>query len=67
MREVTERPEGVDAGTVRLVGADTLRIVNEASSLLDDRKAYERMSKAIQPYGDGRAAERIAGILEDIA
>ncbi|MFN2297503.1 MAG: non-hydrolyzing UDP-N-acetylglucosamine 2-epimerase [Anaerolineales bacterium] len=67
MREVTERPEGVDAGTVRLVGTDERRIVKETSTLLDDQRAYERMAKAIQPYGDGRAAERIAGILEDIA
>jgi UDP-N-acetylglucosamine 2-epimerase (non-hydrolysing) len=65
-REVTERPEGIRAGTVRLVGSDTGRIVEEASRLLDDPKAYERMSKAVQPYGDGRAAERIAGILEEL-
>jgi UDP-N-acetylglucosamine 2-epimerase (non-hydrolysing) len=64
-REVTERPEGVRAGTVRLVGSDTGRIVEEASKLLDDRKEYDRMSKAIQPYGDGRAALRIADILEE--
>ena len=64
-REVTERPEGVRAGTVRLVGSDTKRIVEEASKLLDDRNAYERMSKAVQPYGDGRAAARIADILEE--
>ncbi|MBN2085582.1 MAG: UDP-N-acetylglucosamine 2-epimerase (non-hydrolyzing) [Anaerolineales bacterium] len=64
-REVTERPEGVRAGTVRLVGTDTQRIVEETSRLLDDRKEYERMSKAIQPYGDGRAAQRIADILEE--
>jgi UDP-N-acetylglucosamine 2-epimerase (non-hydrolysing) len=66
-REVTERPEGIRAGTVRLVGSDTGRIVEEASALLDDRKEYERMSKAIQPYGDGRAASRIADILEERA
>ena len=64
-REVTERPEGVRAGTVRLVGSDTGRIVEEASRLLDDRSAYEAMSKAIQPYGDGCAARRIADILEE--
>jgi UDP-N-acetylglucosamine 2-epimerase (non-hydrolysing) len=66
-REVTERPEGVRAGTVRLVGSDTQQIVEQTSKLLDDRKEYERMSKAIQPYGDGQAAKRIAGILEEIA
>ncbi len=64
-REVTERPEGIRAGTVRLVGSDTARIVEETSRLLDDRNEYERMSKAIQPYGDGRAAPRIADILEE--
>jgi UDP-N-acetylglucosamine 2-epimerase (non-hydrolysing) len=64
-REVTERPEGVRAGTVRLVGSDTGRIVEQASRLLDDRNAYEAMSKAIQPYGDGYAARRIADILEE--
>jgi UDP-N-acetylglucosamine 2-epimerase (non-hydrolysing) len=64
-RDVTERPEGVRAGTVRLVGSDTGRIVEQASRLLDDRNAYEAMSKAIQPYGDGCAARRIADILEE--
>jgi UDP-N-acetylglucosamine 2-epimerase (non-hydrolysing) len=66
-REVTERPEGLRAGTVRLVGSDTARIVAETAKLLDDRAEYERMSKAIQPYGDGHAARRIADILEGIA
>jgi UDP-N-acetylglucosamine 2-epimerase (non-hydrolysing) len=65
MREVTERPEGIQAGTVRLVGSDTDRIVSEAALLLSDRTAYERMSKAVNPYGDGHAAERIADILEE--
>jgi UDP-N-acetylglucosamine 2-epimerase (non-hydrolysing) len=64
-REVTERPEGIQAGTVRLVGSDTARIVEETSKLLDDRSEYEKMSKAVQPYGDGRAAGRIADILEE--
>jgi UDP-N-acetylglucosamine 2-epimerase (non-hydrolysing) len=63
-REVTERPEGVRAGTVRLVGSDPAKIVAETSRLLDDRKAYDRMAKAVQPYGDGRAARRIVDILE---
>jgi len=66
-REVTERPEGILAGTVRLVGSDTGRIVEEASKLLEDRNEYERMAKAIQPYGDGHAAQRIADILEETA
>jgi UDP-N-acetylglucosamine 2-epimerase (non-hydrolysing) len=64
-RDVTERPEGLQAGTVRLVGSDTERIVAETARLLEDRKEYERMSKAVNPYGDGHAAERIADILEE--
>jgi UDP-N-acetylglucosamine 2-epimerase (non-hydrolysing) len=64
LREVTERPEGVAAGTVRLVGTDTDRIVSEAALLLTNRAEYERMSKAVNPYGDGQTAMRIADILE---
>jgi UDP-N-acetylglucosamine 2-epimerase (non-hydrolysing) len=60
MREVTERPEAVAAGTVRLVGTDATTIVEEASWLLDYEEAYRGMSQAINPYGDGHAAERIA-------
>jgi UDP-N-acetylglucosamine 2-epimerase (non-hydrolysing) len=59
MRDTTERPEGVDAGTVKLVGADTTRIVNSVSELLTDDAAYSRMSEAVNPYGDGHASERI--------
>jgi len=59
MRDVTERPEAVEAGTVRLVGTDTRRIVAEAQRLLDDAKAYRRMSRAHNPYGDGKASRRI--------
>jgi len=59
MRDTTERPEAVDAGTVKLVGSDTDRIVGEASVLLDDDDAYKAMAKAINPYGDGLAAGRI--------
>ncbi len=59
MREVTERPEAVAAGTVRLVGTDPTTIVEEASWLLDHEEAYRQMSQAINPYGDGHAAERI--------
>lgn len=65
MREVTERPEGVEAGTVRLVGSDTGRIVEEAARLLTDRAAYEKMAHAINPYGDGHAAEKIINALEE--
>ncbi len=63
MREVTERPEAVAAGTVRLVGTVREAIVREASRLLDDPAAYRAMSQAHNPYGDGQAASRIAGRL----
>ncbi|MEA5446809.1 UDP-N-acetylglucosamine 2-epimerase (non-hydrolyzing) [Gammaproteobacteria bacterium AB-CW1] len=59
MREKTERPEAVQAGTVRLVGTDTDKIVFGVAGLLDEPLAYERMARAHNPYGDGRAAERI--------
>jgi UDP-N-acetylglucosamine 2-epimerase (non-hydrolysing) len=64
MREVTERPEAVEAGTVRLVGTDFARIVEETGKLLTDPAAYRRMATAVNPYGDGRAAERIERALE---
>ncbi len=63
LRDCTERPEAVDAGTVRLVGTDTDTIVNQAGLLLDDPAEYDRMSHASNPYGDGHAAERIAEVL----
>ena len=59
MRDTTERPEALDAGTVRLVGTDYDKIVSEVSALLDDRKHYETMSHAVNPYGDGEACSRI--------
>lgn len=59
MRDTTERPEALDAGTVKLVGTAYHRIFNEVSALLDDQQAYEKMSKAINPYGDGMACGRI--------
>jgi UDP-N-acetylglucosamine 2-epimerase (non-hydrolysing) len=59
LRETTERPEGVDAKTLKLVGTDTNQIVREANRLLDDPIAHAEMAKAANPYGDGRAAERI--------
>lgn len=59
MRDTTERPEALDAGTVKLVGTDYSKIVNEVSALLDDENAYEKMSKAVNPYGDGLACGRI--------
>ena len=64
MRDITERPEALAAGTVKLVGAAFDTIVTEVSRLLDDPAAYDRMSKAVNPYGDGRASERILKILE---
>ncbi|MFN0172676.1 MAG: non-hydrolyzing UDP-N-acetylglucosamine 2-epimerase [Bryobacteraceae bacterium] len=63
MREKTERPEAVAAGTVRLVGTDEERIVSEAARLLDDSSAYEAMARVHNPYGDGLASGRIAGHL----
>lgn len=65
MRDTTERPEALESGTVHLVGTDYDKIVNEVSTLLDDSKAYEKMSKAVNPYGDGRACHRIADIIAD--
>lgn len=65
MRDTTERPEALERGTVHLVGTDYDKIVNEVSTLLDDSKAYEKMSKAVNPYGDGRACHRIADIIAD--
>lgn len=64
MRDTTERPEAVEAGTVRLVGTDSARIVAEAARLLDDESAYSAMSLAHNPYGDGRASERIVDVLQ---
>jgi UDP-N-acetylglucosamine 2-epimerase (non-hydrolysing) len=63
LRETTERPEGVRAGTLRVVGTDVSRIVREAERLLDDPIAYAAMAKATNPYGDGHAAGRIVGAL----
>ena len=63
LRETTERPEGIDAGTLKLVGTDTDRIIQEASQLLDDQAAYAQMARAANPYGDGHAAERIVAAL----
>lgn len=63
MRDTTERPEALKSGTVHLVGTDHDLIVKEVSTLLDDEKAYEKMSKAVNPYGDGKACERIVKAL----
>ena len=63
MRETTERPEGVAAGTAKLVGTDRGRIVHEVLSLLDDKSAYRAMARAHNPFGDGLASQRIAAII----
>ena len=65
LREKTERPEAVDAGTVKLVGSDTARIVAEAATLLDHPEEYRRMSRIHNPYGDGHASERIEAALRE--
>lgn len=67
MRDTTERPEAVDAGTVKLVGTDSFAIVREVSRLLDNHEAYKRMSRAHNPYGDGRASGRIRDAIFDFA
>ena len=66
MRDTTERPETVEAGTVKLVGTDYHKILSETSELLDSLSAYEKMSKAVNPYGDGKACERIISFLNQI-
>ena len=63
MRDTTERPEALASGTVHLVGTDYDKIMNEVSTLLDDATAYEKMSKAVNPYGDGKACRRITDVL----
>lgn len=65
MRDTTERPEALSSGTVHLVGTDYDKIMNEVSTLLDDVTAYDAMSKAVNPYGDGQACRRIADVLAD--
>ena len=66
MRDTTERPEALKSGTVHLVGTNHDLIVNEVSTLLDDAAAYERMSKAVNPYGDGKACDRIVRALKGV-
>ena len=63
MRDTTERPEALEAGTVKLVGTDYNKIVSEVSALLEDQEYYDRMSKAVNPYGDGLACKRIVDAL----
>lgn len=66
MRNTTERPEALEAGTVKLVGTDYDKIVSEVSSLLDDAQYYGKMSQAVNPYGDGKACERIAQYIQTL-
>jgi UDP-N-acetylglucosamine 2-epimerase (non-hydrolysing) len=63
LREKTERPEAVSAGTVKLVGADPEKIVREAVALLDDRAMYDALARVHNPYGDGRASRRISSVI----
>ncbi|MFW2851997.1 non-hydrolyzing UDP-N-acetylglucosamine 2-epimerase [Sphingomonas sp. TX0543] len=65
MRDTTERPEGIAAGTAKLVGTDADRIVSEVFTLIDDKAAYSAMARAHNPFGDGHAAVRIAGVIAD--
>jgi len=66
MRDTTERPEAVTAGTVKLVGTDRDKIIKETYKLLNDQKVYLKMSKAHNPYGDGLASKRIINYLKKI-
>jgi len=63
LRNKTERPEAVEAGTVKIIGTDTRKIVEETTILLENKNEYGRMAKALNPYGDGRASERIVQII----
>ena len=65
-RDTTERPEAVEAGTVKLVGTKVKQIINEARRLLNDADYYKKMAHAHNPYGDEETAEKILGILMDI-
>ena len=67
MRDTTERPEALEAGTVKLVGTDFDKIVSEVSKLLNDQQYYNTMSKAVNPYGDGMACQRIFDVLASSA
>ena len=65
MRDTTERPEGVEAGTLRLVGTTEENIYQNFKMLVEDKQEYEKMAKAANPYGDGYACRRIADLLEE--
>ena len=66
MRDNTERPEALEAGTVKLVGTDYDKIINEVSELLENEESYNKMSKAVNPYGDGSACKRIVDFLKEV-
>ena len=66
MRDATERPEGVEAGTLRIVGTAEESIVNSIKQLLDEYSEYDKMSNAVNPYGDGHASERIVSTLTEM-
>lgn len=65
MRQTTERPEGIEAGTARLVGTSSKRIFKETMKLIENERLYQTMGKAVNPYGDGKASERMCGILDE--
>ena len=65
LRETTERPEGVKAGCVKVIGTETKTFIMSVEKLLKDKKTYARMAKAKNPYGDGTASERIVKIMRD--
>lgn len=65
LRSETERPEAVEAGTVKVIGTDTARVVAEAERLLCDKDEYRRMTEAKNPYGDGHASERIIAAIKE--
>jgi len=64
LREVTERPEGVEAGTVKIVGLSKERIFKETCKLLDNKKMYDRMATSVNPYGDGKSSQRIVDAIQ---
>ena len=65
LRDTTERPEGIDAGTLKLVGTDEETIYNEAKELLENKSSYDKMSGACNPYGDGNASARIIAAIKE--
>ena len=66
MRDTTERPEGIEAGTLKLVGTSEEVIYQEFKTLLTDKEEYRKMSSASNPYGDGKASERIVNVLKEV-